>query len=139
MAGKITSNVDAVVAGLNMLINRIPIAANQSSKIIANQILSDSKTVSPTCPEDTGALIATGRVEAVKEGYAVVYGGQAGGGKFVDYAAYVHDDLRPRNYTKPGSGPKFVEVHANRMAEEGPEKISDILYELIDDMERVYR
>jgi hypothetical protein len=120
---------------LTLLINRIPIASKQSSKIVANQIFHASLNVSPHCPEDTGALRESGRVEAVKEGYAVAYGGPG-----VDYAAYVHDDLRPnRKYKRPGSGPKFVETHMNRAAESAPPKISAILQELVDGIFKVWR
>lgn len=136
---KVTSNIDDVIAGLKLLVNKIPIAAKQSSKIMANQILQDSLTVPPMCPVDTGALESTGRVEAVQEGYAVLYGGNAPNGDYVDYAAYVHDDLRPRQYTKPGSGPKFVETHVYRRAEEAPAKIGEVLQELADDILKTYR
>lgn len=134
-----SKNLDQIVAGLVMLVNRIPIAAKQSSRLMAEGILNDSKTIPPMCPVDTGDLESTGHVEPVSEGYAVVYGGSSESGKFVDYAAYVHDDLRARKYKKPGSGPKFVEAHVLRRADEAPEHISDILQELVDDMERTYR
>ena len=130
-------NLNKVVGGLKALVNGIPIGLNRSSKKIANQIFDDSLNTPPTCPEDTGDLRATGRVETVREGYAVVYGGKYGG-KFVDYAAYVHDDLRPRKYTLPGSGPKFVEAHFLRRAEEAPPKVAAALEELVDEIGRVY-
>jgi hypothetical protein len=140
MAVKITHNIDSIVAGIKALVNGIPIAAKQSSKIIANKVLYDSLYGSyPTCPKDTGALRSTGRVEAVQEGYAVIYGGETPAGGFVDYAAYVHDDLRDRKYTLPGSGPKFVEAHMLDIAEDLPEGASETLQELVDDIERTYR
>ena len=123
-------NLDRVVGHLKALVTGIPIATKQSSRIIAEQILLDSKTKPPMCPVDTQALEATGRVEAVREGYAVVYGGAAPGGAFVDYAGYVHDDLRPRRYQKPGSGPKFVEAHFIQQSETAPVRIAGILEEL---------
>jgi hypothetical protein len=132
-------NLNSVVGGLKTLVSKIPIAANQSAKIIATQILDDSLNLSPSCPEDTGRLRSTGRVEPVREGYAVVYGGMADDGTFVDYAAYVHDDLRPRKYTRPGSGPKFVETHVYRRSEEAPAKIGKILQDIADNIFKVYR
>lgn len=133
MAIKISSpNLSKVSGQLKALVTKIPIAAKQSSKIIATEILQASLTENPTCPMDTGALRSTGRVEAVQEGYAVVYGGMAANGVFVDYAGYVHDDLRPRKYTVPGSGPKFVETHFDRMSATAGDKISKQLQELAD-------
>ncbi len=135
MGYKISSpNLDSVLGQLKALVTGVPIAAKQSSRIIANQILQDSLTLAPFVPEDTGALRSTGRVEAVQEGYAVVYGGSATDGTFVDYAGYVHDNLPSnvpdKHYTTPGSGPKFVEVHFIKRAEEAPEKISEVMQEL---------
>jgi hypothetical protein len=127
-------NLAKVQGGLKALIAGIPITMKTSAKKIAQQVLDNSLTKSPSCPEDTGALRASGRVETVKEGYAVVYGG-----KGVDYAAYVHDDMRPRRYTRPGSGPKFVETHMLRQSEEAPPKLQKVLSELADKIMRVYR
>ncbi len=129
---KITSNLAQVDAKFKLLVNRIPIALKQSCKIVANDILEDSLTKSPSCPEDTGALRSTGRVEPVKEGYAVAYGGLADDGTYVDYAGYVNDDLRPRKYKLPGSGPKFVETHVWRRSAESPAKIAAVLRDLIN-------
>lgn len=132
---KISSNLESVIGQVKALVTGIPIAAKQSSKIIANQLLKDSQTVQPFVPEETGDLKSTGRVEAVQEGHAVVYGGPAASGKFVDYAGYVHDDLPggiEKKYTTPGSGPKFVETHFINMSESAAETISAQLQELAD-------
>jgi len=144
MAYKISSpNLDSVLGQLKALVTGIPIAAKQSSKLIAKQILEDSLTLSPFVPEDSGALRSTGRVEPVQEGYAVVYGGMASDGTYVDYAGYVHDNLPSnipnKNYTTPGSGPKFVEMHFIHRSEEAPKKISGVLQELADDIETFNR
>ena len=132
-------NLVKVQGGLKALISGIPINLKTSSKRIANQVLDDSLNKSPSCPEDTGDLRSTARVEPVREGHAVVYGGKAVGGKFVDYAAYVHDDMRPRKYKRPGSGPKFVETHMLRMAEDAPPKIAKALESLVEKIVKVYR
>src|SRR3990167_1467459 len=123
-------NLNKVVGGIRALITGIPIAAKTSAKRIAEEVLNESLNVVPFCPEDTGDLRSTGRVEAVKEGYAVVYGGKSTNGTFIDYAGYVHDDLRPRKYTLPGSGPKFVETHMLRKAQTAPPKLAVILEQL---------
>lgn len=132
-------NLKQITGGIKALIHNIPIASKQSSKIVAYQVLNASLNDVPSCPEDTGDLRSTARVEAVQEGYAVTYGGQVQGGKFVDYAAYVHDDLRPRKYKRPGSGPKFVETHMLRAAETAPPKIGRTLQDLVDEIFRTYR
>ena len=127
-------NLNNVVGGLKAFINKIPIATKQSSRIIAEKVFADSQTKSPCVPVDTNALRESGRVEPVKEGYAVVYGGPG-----VDYAAYVHDDLRPRKYKRPGSGPKFVETHMLRAASEATPQIAAVLDELAGNILKVYR
>jgi hypothetical protein len=35
------------------------------------------------------------------------------------YAVYVHEDLTPKNWTKPGTGAKFLEAPARQMANAG--------------------
>lgn len=144
MAMKISSpNLNKVVGQLKALVSRIPIAKDQSAKKVANKLLEYSLTRPPFAPEDSGALRSTGRVEAVKEGYAVVFGGPVNGtfirhdGRvvtYVDYAGYVHDDLRPRNYTVPGSGPKFIEVNFLVMADEAKGVVADTFQELADEI-----
>lgn len=104
---------------LQTVVAKINIRTKTSTKRIAELILRDSQTVPPTVPRDTGDLESTGRVEGTPQGHAVVYGGKAGSsGKFVDYAEFVHDDLRDRKYKRPGSGPKFVETHVLRRFDE---------------------
>lgn len=141
MKAKISSpNLSKVVGGIRALINGIPISAKTSSKRIAEEVLQESLTVPPMAPKDTNALRETARVEPVKQGYAVVYGGKTPSGKFVDYAAYVHDDLRPNlKYKLPGSGPKFVETHMLRKAQSAPAKFGAILEELAENILRTYR
>ena len=144
MGIKISSpNLDVVVGQLKALVTGIPIAAKTSAKRLATELLRRSLNEAPQAPEDSGALRSTGRVEAVQEGYAVVFGGPVTGtyvrhdGRqvtYVDYAGYVHDDLRPRNYTLAGSGPKFVETHMIAMADTAPEMIQDTMYELADEI-----
>lgn len=127
-------NLVNITGGLKALVRGIPIGLKRSSKKVAEKVFADSQTKSPCVPVDTNALRESGRVEVVKEGYAVVYGGPG-----VDYAAYVHDDLRPRKYKRPGSGPKFVETHMLRAASEAPPKIAAVLDELVENILKVYR
>lgn len=119
-----------VLTSLNTVVTKIPIRTKMSTKRMAEQVLKDSDSIPPMVPVDTGALQGTGRVEATPEGHAVVYGGQDG----VDYAAKVHDDLRPRKYKRRGSGPKFVESHIERRHDEWYEALSTDLQELVDSL-----
>lgn len=112
-------NLARRLAQLTMLVSKIPIRMKTSTKKIAQQVLADSQEISPCVPEDTGALRSTGRVEATSAGHAVIYGGLAKNGVYVDYADQVHDDLSPRRYKRSGSGPKYVETHVKRRTPEG--------------------
>lgn len=107
---------------------KISIRMKTSTRKVAQQILEDSRNVPPTVPQKTGALKRTGRVEPTDQGHAVVYGGEG-----VDYAEFVHDDLRPRKYTVPGSGPKFVETHALRREPEMTTVMSSDLQEFLNE------
>lgn len=118
MATRIFSpDLTVILTKLDKLGSLIPVETTMTTKKFAEQILWDSKNTSPMCPVDTGDLEDTGHVEQIEGArpvqWAIVYGG-ASKGKFVDYANEVHDDLRPRNYKKPGSGPKFVSSHVDR-------------------------
>ena len=113
---------------LQTVVSKISIRMKTSTKRIAEQILKDSQTVPPTVPVRTGKLKATGRVEPTPQGHAVVYGG---GG--VDYAEFVHDDMRHRNYTVPGSGPKFVETHVLRREQDAKTIMSADLQQFLNE------
>lgn len=104
-------NLSTTLTKLDIWQFQLPVAAKDVTRALAEQVLEDSHTRVPFVPEDTGDLASTGRVEKAPGGYAVMYGGASDNGKYVDYANQVHDDLRPRIYTRPGSGPKFVETH----------------------------
>ena len=109
-----TKDLPRVQQQVQALVTNVAIRTKTSTKRIAQLILDDSLNVPPRAPQDTGALRETARVEATPNGHAVMYGGQASNGVYVDYAEYVHDDMRPRKYTLSGSGPKFVETHVLR-------------------------
>ena len=132
MITRITStDLPRAVQRLQTLVSQINIRTGTSTKRIAKQILDDSLNIPPMAPEDTGALRSTGRVEPVQKGHAVVYGGQASNGIYVDYADLVHDDMRPRNYKLAGSGPKFVETHGLKRTTEGVKIINADLQALV--------
>jgi hypothetical protein len=106
----------AIRKDLEMVVNRF-----------ALDVLRDSKTVPPMVPVDTGALMSTGRAEpanfeAGKWSASIVYGGIG-----VDYAEIVHEDMRAKNFHRPGSGPKFVEAHFIQRASELERAINNIM------------
>ena len=116
MATKIYSpDLTIALNRLDRLSSAIPGAVDMTTRKFAEKILWMSDNVAPVVPKDTGDLQSTGHVERIEGGktaeWAVVYGGAAPGGQFVNYALGVHDDLRPRRWKRPGSGPKFVEAH----------------------------
>lgn len=92
------------------------------------EIMADSKAVVPV---DTGALMNTGQVTLPQETddgvieVTVGYGDTA-----TDYALYVHEELQAPSggtikYTRPGSGPKYLENPAMAKAPELPGRIRD--------------
>ncbi len=82
-------------------------------------VLRDSKTISPSVPIDTSALINSGRVEPeARSQDAVLVAGVSYGGvaappfnRFVDYADIVHDDLSVAHDKPSTAGAKFVITH----------------------------
>ena len=52
-------------------------------------------------PVDEAVLQRSSRVEKTSEGYTVGY--------YTDYAVYVHEMPGGYNFTKPGTGPKFLQ------------------------------
>ena len=113
-----SSDLTIVLSKLDALASIIPVETNLSARKFAEQLLWDSDNVPPMVPVDTHALQSTGHVEKVEGSrpaqWAVVYGGVAFNGVYVDYAEKIHDWLGERNWQRPGSGPKFVQAHVDR-------------------------
>ncbi len=140
MATRIFSPDLTVILGkLDRLASALPEEAALTTRKFAERILEDSQNLPPCVPydyesKDPGHLKDTGHVEKIEGSrpvqWAVVYGG-ATSGKFVDYANEVHDDLRPRHYQRPGSGPKFVETHVERRRPEMALNAQVMLKELL--------
>ncbi len=108
-----STNLHIAVTKLDVFSSKTESTFKATTKKICDQILKDSDTRPPMVPEKTGALRASGRVEPEgRHGHAVKYGDAK-----APYALQVHDDLRPRKYTRAGSGPKFVEAHFLRRVE----------------------
>ena len=72
----------------------------------AHVIMGKAKAITP---HDTGTLMTSGFVEEPKisNQHTVVTLGF--GGAASSYAVIVHEDLTPKNWTEPGTGPKYLE------------------------------
>ena len=94
------------------------------------KIMSASKKIVPVL---TGALMNTGQVTQPSEDGSGVIEVTAGyGDESVGYAVYVHEELDapsggPIHYTRPGSGPKYLERPAMAQAGELPGDVKDAL------------
>jgi hypothetical protein len=88
----------------------------------ALEVLRDSKTIFPSVPIDTAALINSGRIEpqARSQDVRIVAGVSYGGiaappfNKFVDYADIVHDDLSVAHNKPATAGAKFISTHFDK-------------------------
>lgn len=84
-------------------------------------------------PVLTGALMNTGTVSIpYKEGNAIVvdlsYGSQS-----VDYALAVHENMDANvHWTRPGSGPKYLENPVKEMQGELPDELADAAREALE-------
>jgi hypothetical protein len=93
------------------------------------KIMAASKEVVPVL---TGALMNTGQVSLPADNGGVVEVTVGYGDESVGYAVYVHEELDapsggPIHYTRPGSGPKFLERPALEQAPELPGDVRDAL------------
>ena len=94
------------------------------------KIMAASKEVVPVL---TGALMNTGQVTLPEEDGSGVISVTVGyGDESVGYALYVHEELSapsggPIQYTRPGSGPKFLENPAMAQADKLPGDVRDAL------------
>lgn len=81
----------------------------QAVFMTANAVLNDAKKITPV---EFGDLVDSGRVEQpelTSKGISVRI---TFGGPSAPYALIVHEDMRPKNWSKPGTGPKFLETPA---------------------------
>jgi hypothetical protein len=94
------------------------------------KIMSVSKQIVPVL---TGALMNTGKVTLpVEDGSGVIEVTVGYGDESVGYALYVHEELNapsggPIKYTRPGSGPKYLERPALEQAGELSGDVRDAL------------
>lgn len=98
---------DVLEAKVSAAIQNAGPAVAQALYMFSEGVMTASKRVVPV---ETGALMNTGRVNPpeITGNKATVTMGY--GSESVGYAMYVHENLNPGvNWTRPGSGPKYLE------------------------------
>jgi len=121
--------VDAVKAKLDGLVGKITQAIAARQFQFGERIMARSKE--QYVPVDTGTLMSTGHVQLpVIDGSTITtvlgYGGPSAG-----YALQVHEDLTPKNWTRPGSGPKYLEIPARELTPEYPGEIAEAIKDVL--------
>lgn len=113
------SSPDLKIEGLNDLIELLrkgqKKAHSDVAKVMyqfAEEVMTESKQIVPV---KTGALMATGKVLPPVESAGVITVELGYGDNAIGYAIYVHEELQspsgnPINYTRPGSGPKYLQT-----------------------------
>ena len=97
-------------------------ALKQAVFMTGEEALNKSKEYVPV---DFGVLRNSGNVEkpvisAEKIEVTLSYGGAA-----APYALIVHEDMRPKNWSKPGTGPKYLEKAVVELAPKFVRKIQE--------------
>lgn len=93
----------------------------------AEEVMADSKQVVPVL---TGALMNTGKVEAPVDDGRLITVMLGYGDESTPYALYVHEELQspsgnPINWTRPGSGPKYLSNPLQAKQDELPGRVRD--------------
>jgi hypothetical protein len=133
------SGLDGLQAALTAMPGKVKYGASVGLYQHAEIVMTASKQV---CPVDTGTLMGSGHVgkhigenEGVEEGPVYEQDGQLQidigyGGPAAGYALYVHEELDPNakghaiNWSRPGSGPKYLESPSNELQDQLPGRIA---------------
>lgn len=131
-------NLTRMVTKMELMAAGLPKVNGHTTRRVARKILRDTDTKEPLVPVKSGDLRSTGRIERMESGrrtlvgHEVKFGGPAASGKIVDYAEKVHENFYAKKWTRPGSGPKFLETHVNRRLDEmGVDLDSDLRAEIL--------
>jgi hypothetical protein len=104
-------NVAALQAKFDGMANDVLETAQKAGELIL-------ETALPMTPEKSGALRESGRVE-VEPGKTIKVHVIFGNDESIDYAAIIHEDLEnKKNFTTPGTGPKYLENAVDQCAAE---------------------
>ena len=123
-------NISFEILGLERLQQRFQAAAPKIREEVARELYVFGTEVMEASlrvvPVKTGALMNTGKVDppvydgdevSVKIGY---------GDEAVGYALYVHENMSTTvNWTRPGSGPKFLEAPLKERQDKLPGRITE--------------
>lgn len=128
------NGLDALRQKLTDFRKSLPQAVGKAMYQFAEEVMGDSKGT--YVPVDTGALMNTGHVDPpVISGTSVTvelgYGDES-----VGYALIVHEEMttksgNPINWTRPGSGPKYLETPFKAKQDLVPQRIVDTVTELL--------
>jgi hypothetical protein len=123
-------NISLSVSGIDKLKERLAASGAAVRKSVAAEMYQFSEEVmaasKEVVPVDTGALMATGHVELPVEDGDVVTVTLGYGDTAVGYALYVHEDMSPTTkWTRPGSGPKYLEGPLKERQDSLPGRLLD--------------
>jgi len=105
---------EQVIANLNKEILAITEGARLGMLKAAIHIQRDVETNEPLTPVDLGDLRLSWEVHSIHQGglghrqFGIMFGYSA------NYALWVHEMVDAKNWTRPGSGPKWLEASINR-------------------------
>jgi hypothetical protein len=125
--------LDALKASMAAAVPKIREGASKALYAFAEEVMTASKAIVPV---ETGNLMSTGHVgkqqsPGVKEGFVYQEGDEliidvGYGDDAIGYALYVHENMFPGvNWTRPGSGPKFLESPFNERVDQLPGRIKN--------------
>lgn len=104
------------IRGLRSTLRNMAVLGGKAEKNFGQGLLGEADRIlaksEPLVPVDENILRTTGRVEGPRAaaGYYKVWVKYGGGP--APYAPYVHEMPETYNFTKPGTGPKFLEKPA---------------------------
>lgn len=86
--------------------------------------MAESKRIVPV---DTGALMNTGTVMPPVDNGREIMVEMGYGSQSVDYAVYVHENMAPVKWQRPGSGPKYLETPLKEKQDSLPDRIASAI------------
>jgi len=123
-------NISFEILGLDLLAARFAAAAPKIREEVASELYAFGWDVMneslKRVPWKTGALAGTGDVRPPEHSGDEVKVTLGYGDDAVGYALYVHENMSTTvNWTRPGSGPKYLESPLKEMQDRLPGRIKD--------------
>lgn len=111
-------DLGSVTAYIGSTVQKVKQAIAAEAYQFGEEIMAESKKI---VPHDTGALEGTGHVDPPVWGPDDVTVNLGYGSEAVTYAVIVHENMNPDvNWTRPGSGPKYLETPWKAMQGQWP-------------------